>query len=58
MVRQAIEQALKGPEMIYISLDIDVLEPGFAPGCTNPEPGGMTQATGCAPFSDSFRPPT
>jgi agmatinase len=42
VIEEAIEQALNGPEMIYISLDIDVLDPGFAPGCTNPEPGGMT----------------
>jgi hypothetical protein len=42
VIEEAIEQALNGPEMIYISLDIDVLDPGFAPDRTNPEPGGMT----------------
>ena len=31
---------LKGP--IYISFDIDVLEPGMAPGISHREPGGMT----------------
>lgn len=41
VIEDAISQALDGPEYIYISLDIDVLDPGFAPGCTNPEPGGM-----------------
>jgi arginase family enzyme len=26
----------------YISVDIDVLDPAFAPGTGTPEPGGMT----------------
>lgn len=26
----------------YISLDLDVLDPAFAPGVSNPEPGGMS----------------
>jgi agmatinase len=29
---------------IYISIDIDVLDPGFAPGTGTPEPGGLTPA--------------
>jgi arginase family enzyme len=37
----AIAEALDGPDAIYISLDIDVLDPGFAPGTGTPEPGGM-----------------
>lgn len=32
--------ALKGP--LYISLDIDVLDPAFAPGISHYEPGGMS----------------
>jgi agmatinase len=40
----AIERALavtgKGPT--FISVDIDVLDPAFAPGTGTPEPGGMT----------------
>ncbi len=31
--------ALKGP--LYISLDLDVFDPGFAPGVSHHEPGGM-----------------
>jgi arginase family enzyme len=27
---------------LYISFDIDVLDPAFAPGVSHPEPGGMT----------------
>jgi agmatinase len=33
-------EALKSP--LYISIDIDVLDPAFAPGVTYCEPGGMT----------------
>ncbi len=34
---------LKGP--LYISLDIDVLDPAFAPGISHHEPGGMDTRT-------------
>ncbi|HEX2218585.1 MAG TPA: agmatinase [Gemmatimonadales bacterium] len=27
---------------VYLSLDLDVLEPGLAPGVSHPEPGGLT----------------
>lgn len=39
----AMQQAvasLEGP--LYLSLDIDVLDPAFAPGISHPEPGGLT----------------
>jgi agmatinase len=39
VIKEAISQALDGPEFIYLSLDIDVLDPGFAPGTGTPEPG-------------------
>lgn len=40
--RDAIPQLarLKGP--LYVSLDLDVLDPAFAPGLSHPEPGGLT----------------
>jgi agmatinase len=44
VVGQAILEALDGPELIYLSVDIDVLDPGFAPGTGTPEPGGMQPA--------------
>lgn len=44
VVRRAVAEAMDGPELIYISLDIDVLDPGFAPGTGTPEPGGMDPA--------------
>jgi agmatinase len=39
---KAIAEALDGPKHVYISLDIDVLDPAFAPGTGTPEPGGLT----------------
>jgi agmatinase len=39
---EAIDQALDGPEFIYLSVDVDVLDPAFAPGTGTPEPGGLS----------------
>jgi formimidoylglutamase len=41
VIAQAIEEALDGPDYVYLSLDIDVVDPGLAPGTGTPEPGGM-----------------
>ncbi len=41
VVAEAIDQALDGPEVIYLSVDVDVIDPGMAPGTGTPEPGGM-----------------
>ena len=41
VVADAIAQALDGPELVYLSVDIDVIDPGMAPGTGTPEPGGM-----------------
>jgi len=41
VVADAIAEALDGPDLIYLSVDIDVLDPGMAPGTGTPEPGGM-----------------
>jgi agmatinase len=41
IVRRALEVAGEGPT--FLTVDIDVLDPGFIPGGTGtPEPGGMT----------------
>ena len=37
----AIAEALDGADAVYLSVDIDVLDPGLAPGTGTPEPGGM-----------------
>ena len=38
----AAAEALDGPEYLYISFDVDVLDPAFTPGTGTPEPGGLT----------------
>jgi agmatinase len=41
VVVDAIAEALDGPEVVYLSVDIDVIDPGMAPGTGTPEPGGL-----------------
>jgi formimidoylglutamase len=41
VIADAISEALDGPDVIYLSIDIDVIDPGMAPGTGTPEPGGM-----------------
>ena len=41
VVDDAIAEALDGPDSIYLSIDIDVVDPGLAPGTGTPEPGGL-----------------
>jgi agmatinase len=41
VIDDAIAEALDGPDSVYISVDIDVIDPGIAPGTGTPEPGGM-----------------
>jgi agmatinase len=45
-VREVVRRALEavGPGPVFLSVDIDVLDPAFAPGTGTPEPGGMTTA--------------
>ncbi len=40
IVQQAIEKVGAGP--VFLTVDVDVLDPAFAPGTGTPEPGGMT----------------
>ena len=42
VLEDAIAEALDGPEYLFLSLDIDVLDPAFAPGTGTPEPPGLT----------------
>jgi len=41
VIDDAIAEALDGPDSIYLSVDIDVVDPGSAPGTGTPEPGGL-----------------
>ena len=42
VLKDVIKEALDGPEYLYISFDIDTIDPAFVPGTGTPEPGGLT----------------
>ena len=42
VVEQAVEQVAAAAPRTYLTVDIDVLDPAFAPGTGTPEPGGLT----------------
>jgi len=45
-IRVAVERAteIAGDGPVFLSVDVDVLDPAFAPGTGTPEPGGMSTA--------------
>ena len=42
VMEEVIKEAKDGPEYLFISFDIDTLDPAFVPGTGTPEPGGLT----------------
>lgn len=44
VLERAIDEALDQADHLYISLDVDVCDPAYAPGTGTPEPGGLTSA--------------
>jgi hypothetical protein len=42
VMKRALEEALDGPEVLFISLDVDVFDPSFVPGTGTPEANGLT----------------
>jgi agmatinase len=43
-IREVVKRAIEavGPGPVYLTVDVDVLDPAFVPGTGTPEPGGMT----------------
>ena len=43
-IREVVARAVAavGPGPVYLTVDVDVLDPAFIPGTGTPEPGGMT----------------
>lgn len=41
---RAVEEALDHADHLYLSLDVDVADPAYAPGTGTPEPGGLTSS--------------
>ena len=44
VLERAIDEALDHADHLYISVDVDVADPAYAPGTGTPEPGGLTSA--------------
>jgi agmatinase len=44
VMKDAISEALSASDSLYISIDVDSLDPSFAPGTGTPEPGGIMSA--------------
>ena len=42
VVDDAVAYAAEGANAVFLSVDIDVVDPGMAPGTGTPEPGGLT----------------
>ena len=42
VVEEAVSYAADGATGVFVSVDIDVVDPGAAPGTGTPEPGGLT----------------
>jgi agmatinase len=42
VITDAIAEAMNGVEYLYVSVDIDSLDPAYAPGTGTPEPGGLS----------------
>jgi len=42
VVDDAVVHAAHGVDAVFLSIDIDVVDPGMAPGTGTPEPGGLT----------------
>ncbi|RLG84814.1 MAG: arginase family protein [Thermoprotei archaeon] len=57
---ETVLRELEGVSHVYITVDIDVLDPAFAPGCGANEPGGLTPwelmeiLKRLAPYADAF----
>ncbi len=41
VMKDVIREAKEGTKYLYVSFDIDTIDPGFAPGTGTPEPGGL-----------------
>jgi len=42
VVEKAIEVAAKGTATVYVTLDVDVIDPAFCPAQKYPDPAGLT----------------
>jgi agmatinase len=41
VIEDAVREATEHADLVYVSVDVDVVDPGMAPGTGTPEPGGL-----------------
>jgi agmatinase len=41
VMKDVVREAKEDTDYLYVSFDIDTIDPGFAPGTGTPEPGGL-----------------
>lgn len=41
-IEATVRELSENIEILHVSIDMDILDPAFAPGVTNPEPGGIS----------------
>jgi hypothetical protein len=41
-LRDAVNEAMENVDYLFLSVDVDVADPAYAPGTGSPEPGGLT----------------
>ena len=51
-----LKEAKDGPEYLYVSFDIDTIDPAYAPGTGTPEPGGLNPREVFSADSPALRP--
>lgn len=44
-IARLVRERLQGFDSVYLSIDVDVLDPAYAPGTSNPEPEGLSTTT-------------
>jgi agmatinase len=42
VVEEAVERVADGADAVYVTFDVDAVDPGVAPGTGTPEPGGLS----------------
>lgn len=54
IIKEIIEEKLKDVDYIYLTFDMDVLEPGYAPGTGANEPGGLSVVQAFSMLEDLY----
>lgn len=53
IIEDAVQRATDGTDAVWISFDVDVMEPAYCPGTGEPEPGGLVPREAIAMVRDA-----